>query len=313
MQKKLLLVNLKELFLEYKKENGAEVGFSKFCELRLKWCITVRFSGTHRICVCTIHQNIKLMLESSPVTVDYKCLIEKIVCDIESKECMLHCCDKCPGNEMLKAYLEEQFKDFESDETITFKQWIKVDRETLESLQLPVDDFIDDLISKVSILFKHRFIAKNQNNYLRLLKNELKSNELIILMDFSEKYSFFVQDAVQGFYWENSRTTLHPFVVYYKLNDILKNKCYCVISNCMHHDTSVRVFLSKLLTELKTFLSFELIHYFSDGSAAQYKNFKNFMNLCHHYTDYGIKAEWNFFATSHGKSPCKGIGGTVKR
>ena len=107
---------------------------------------------------------------------------------------MLHRCDKCPGNEMLKAYLEEQFKDFESDETITFKQWIKVDRETLESLQLPVDDFIDDLISKVSILSKHHFIAKNQNNYLRLLKNELKSNELIILMDFSENYSFVVQE-----------------------------------------------------------------------------------------------------------------------
>ena len=78
---------------------------------------------------------------------------------------MLHRCDNFPGNEMLKAYLEEQFKDFESDEIITFKQWIKVDRETLESLQLPVDDFIDDLISKVSILSKHHFIAKNQNNY----------------------------------------------------------------------------------------------------------------------------------------------------
>ena len=36
------------------------------------------------------------------------------------------------------------------------------------------------------------------------------------------------------------------------------------------------------------------------------------MNLCHYYTDYGIRAEWNFFATSHGKSPCDGIGGTVK-
>ena len=37
MQKKLLLVNLRELFVEYKKEKGIEVGFSKFCELRPKW------------------------------------------------------------------------------------------------------------------------------------------------------------------------------------------------------------------------------------------------------------------------------------
>ena len=53
--------------------------------------------------------------------------------------------------------------------------------------------------------------------------------------------------------------------------------------------------------------------YFSDGASAQYKNCKNLYNLCQHEADYGVKAEWNFFATSHGKSPCDGIGGTVKR
>ncbi|ESO07349.1 hypothetical protein HELRODRAFT_170682 [Helobdella robusta] len=29
--------------------------------------------------------------------------------------------------------------------------------------------------------------------------------------------------------------------------------------------------------------------------------------------DFGLKAEWHFFATFHGKSPCDGIGGTTKR
>jgi hypothetical protein len=55
------------------------------------------------------------------------------------------------------------------------------------------------------------------------------------------------------------------------------------------------------------------ILYFSDGCAGQYKNCKNFINLCHHKEDFGIEAEWNFFATSHGKGPCDGVGGTVKR
>lgn len=40
---------------------------------------------------------------------------------------------------------------------------------------------------------------------------------------------------------------------------------------------------------------------------------KNFANLCQHENDFGISAEWNFFATSHGKSACDGVGGTVKR
>ena len=51
----------------------------------------------------------------------------------------------------------------------------------------------------------------------------------------------------------------------------------------------------------------------SDGCAGQYKNCYNFTNLCHHEVDFGVPAEWHFFATSHGKSAADGIGGTVKR
>ena len=37
------------------------------------------------------------------------------------------------------------------------------------------------------------------------------------------------------------------------------------------------------------------------------------LNLCRHKDDFGIDATLVLFATSHGKSPCDGIGGTVKR
>ena len=35
--------------------------------------------------------------------------------------------------------------------------------------------------------------------------------------------------------------------------------------------------------------------------------------MCHHQDDFGVKAEWHFSATSHGKGACDGLGGTVKR
>ena len=54
------------------------------------------------------------------------------------------------------------------------------------------------------------------------------------------------------------------------------------------------------------------LFYFSDGCGGQYKNRKNFMNLFLHKQDFGLDAEWIFFATSHGKSPCDMIGGSVK-
>ena len=53
--------------------------------------------------------------------------------------------------------------------------------------------------------------------------------------------------------------------------------------------------------------------YFTDGAASQYKNKKNFANLCSHEADFGLKAEWHFFASCHGKSACDEIGGTLKR
>ena len=68
-----------------------------------------------------------------------------------------------------------------------------------------------------------------------------------------------------------------------------------------------------LLSVIKGKVEPKKIFYFSDGAAAQYKNRKNFTNLAYHEEDYGVPAEWHFFATSHGKGPCDGIGGTVKR
>jgi len=62
-QKRLILCNLRELHSAFKsKYSTLKVSFSKFCVLRLKWCIVAGASGTHSVCVCTILQNVKLLL-----------------------------------------------------------------------------------------------------------------------------------------------------------------------------------------------------------------------------------------------------------
>ena len=66
-QKRLILLCLKELYVEFKNMYpDYKIGFSKFCEFRPKWCITVNSSGTHCVCVCTYHQNAKLMCSFLP-------------------------------------------------------------------------------------------------------------------------------------------------------------------------------------------------------------------------------------------------------
>ena len=37
------------------------------------------------------------------------------------------------------------------------------------------------------------------------------------------------------------------------------------------------------------------------------------MNLTFHKEDFGIEADWNFFATAHGKGSWDGLAGSVKR
>ena len=104
-----------------------------------------------------------------------------------------------------------------------------------------------------------------------------------VTADFSENYSFVLQDAAQGFHWNNSQATLHPFVAYYLDSGEVCHLCYVVISDCLHHDTvAVHLFQKSFIAFLKDLLPARLhpknIIYFSDGAASQYKNRKNFVS-----------------------------------
>ena len=78
----------------------------------------------------------------------------------------------------------------------------------------------------------------------------------------------------------------------------------------------LRLFNSRVIHYLKNKFgdgNIKKIFNFSDGAASQYKNKFNFINLSKHQEDIGVSAQWNFFATSHEKGACDGIGGAVKR
>ena len=159
-------------------------------------------------------------------------------------------------------------------------------------------------------------IRDRQKEYYSEIKENLTEGHVVVNCDFAENYSFIVQDEVHSFHWTTCQATLHPFIIYYKWEGKLKHLQFVFISDCLEHNiVAFYVFQEKLLEILKQTLPFTLkkITYFSDGSAAQYKNRKNFYNLCLHKADFEVEAEWQFFATSHGKSACDGLGGTVKR
>ena len=320
IQKRLVLGDIMYIYSEYKKScKYPSVGKSSFAALRPDNYILAGANGTHSVCVCTYHQNPKLMVSAmGEKNVTYKDLMEKSVCDITNPDCMLHHCKKCPGEKAVKNYLSTLERLNDKDE-IKYSRWTSTDRSTIETVVVPVENFIEDLSGKIRKLTRHHYIAKIQVKFMQNITqnaDELDDNVVVVMGDFSENYKYVVQDASQSFHWNNDQLTIHPFVAYYKNEEgKIVHKSFCYLSDCLKHKTyTVYAFQKHLISELKTIKpTIKKIVYMTDGCSGQYKNKYNFTNACFHKADFDVDCECHFFATSHGKNMCDGVAGTLKR
>ena len=111
------------------------------------------------------------------------------------------------------------------------------------------------LCEKLDKITSYLFIARSQSQYLKQLKDNLKPNEAVVLVDFAENYQFQVQDEIQGYHWNKNYCSLHLAVVYYKSDDILSQSSVCVLSDDLDHDVS---FVYKVLQVTIDFMKNEL-------------------------------------------------------
>lgn len=325
IQKRLLLFNLRtvhEMFRD--KHQDVEIGLSKFANLRPRQVVFAGAPGTLVVCVCMIHANPDLMWESvkyvaassSSLKTCTDCILTTL-CNPSSPDCNLGACTECPGYEQLEATLANILQLHE-DSTIKYSQWvIENNRCTFAQVSKAEDEFIADFVANLEKLAPHRFLCKMQHDYFEQVKNTLTPGVVLVLLDYSENFTFIIQNAIQANHWQNDQCTIHVCVCIYRGEDgELKYVNHVVFSDYMKHETmAVHLFLEKLMNILTEVLPWPIIKliYFSDGAASQYKNRYNLCNLMHHEEDFGCKAEWNFHPTSHGKNLCDGVGGTVKR
>lgn len=310
-QKRLMLLNINEAYRIFKTEFNLQIGISKFSFLRPKWCVFAGSPGTHNVCLCIIHQNCKLMVQAMDQFLDYKTILNSMVCDVNNYACMTDKCNQCPGGRNIDSFIITSSRL----QKITYKQWVSTDRCNMVTVEEPIEDYKKKLIQKLSSLKKHHFIADAQTQYFKNRKSSLNSDEIIIQLDFSENFAFIVQDAVQGCHWMNDQVTLFPIVIYEIINGSLHSQSFCILSDCLQHSsTAVNTFLKKISEFIRgTMTNIKKVIYFSDGAVTHFKNRKNLINLCYHFEDFQLDAEWNFFATAHGKGSVDGIGATVKR
>ena len=166
------------------------MGFSKFAELRPKWCVLAGSTGTHSVCVCSIHQNAKLLVSAIDWEITYKDLMGKIVCNASNKECMMHRCEKCPGRVALQKFLDEEMDEMEPDEEFHYSQWDTTDHATLNTITTTSEEYKELLIDSIDNLTRHSYLAKAQAKYLNEKKENLAQNEVLVLGDFAENYWF---------------------------------------------------------------------------------------------------------------------------
>ena len=125
-RKRLILCNLSELYSNFKLEYpDLKIGLSKFCSLRLKWCVLAGASGTHLVCVCTIHQNVILLIHGAGIEEDYKELMSYIVSEGAGRECMLRHCDKRPSKDNPVQFLQSKFEDYDDEDPVEYKMCIR--------------------------------------------------------------------------------------------------------------------------------------------------------------------------------------------
>lgn len=125
IQKKLLLMNLKEAHCQFKLMYPDEpVGFSTFASLRPKQCIlALEKGGTHSTCVCGYHQNVKLVFQTLNKWFNlesYRDIFDKFLCAAKSEKCHLNECKECQGETAVQDFVR-RILDF--IDTVQYKQW----------------------------------------------------------------------------------------------------------------------------------------------------------------------------------------------
>lgn len=131
-----------------------------------------------------------------------------------------------------------------------------------------------------------------------------------MLLDFSENYSVVQQNEIQQAHFRKTQISLFTGVAYSK--DYMQS--YLVVSDETDHSKyAVWTFEKAIFEHLKQERPMiEDIQLFTDGCAQQFKNIYTLSTLVYAQIDFGVSMEHHFQATSHGKGPHDGVGGSFK-
>ncbi|VDI54169.1 Hypothetical predicted protein [Mytilus galloprovincialis] len=310
VQKRILTDYLSNLYHKFMMVHPTvKLSFTTFTRLRPKNILLTSFIRRDT-CLCTKHQNMSFTLKAvKRLGIDVSLNAEK---EVEKQEKIIQDMKNTEASDVVFS----QWKRVKVEEKGRTKMTMKVVDSTVDKSGFSQKWIYSSFRKQMNEFKDHVTRIQTQYAQMKELKINLPKNHCIVHMDFAENYQCKSVEEIQSAYWNQTSVTIHPVVVYYKVDeDELLHKSIVVISDEMgHNSATVLSIIDLIIPENKQLLpTVECIHYWTDSPTSQYRNKAIFNAIANHSLDYGIRAKWNYWEAGHGKGPCDGIGGTSKR
>ena len=178
-----------------------------------------------------------------------------------------------------------------------------------------VENFTKMFMQDVTDFREHVNRVKNQYSQVRRLRENLNDGQVLVWMDFAENFTCAALDEVQSANWTSEQVTLHTTVVYFPKSHNKSHKSVVGISDLNIHNAGMIVsMVPNLIPIIKSeYPELQYVHNLTDSPTSQYGNKSILEFLTRHKTLFGVNARWDFLESGHGKGPCDGLGGSVKR
>ena len=327
VRKRFLLDSLDNLYKKFQIESLIKISRSTFFRVKPFWVVN-RAVTSRDTCLCKEHANFNLILQrlialkvlTIKKTID---LLSMVTCDPSKRVCMYRECNVCKNRDLgLLAdkrsswYFQWQTK---TEDRIGAKgQNYHVKITSKEKIEASVEEIVLQLNAQTPSFLKHSFNNTHQHKTFLDIQNDLKMNEVFMVVDFSENYYYKYGSAIQSVHFGASKKQVSLYTgafVYRNESNELNNVSFCTVSDCLRHDAAaiwahLKPVLNLINLTVKKVLA---LHIQSDGPSTQYKNKTNFFLFKLHCKELGLShATWNFSVSGHGKSRADGVGGTVK-
>ena len=263
---------------------------------------------------------------SSKIPTDPHTIAEHYLCDSDAVECMLGQCDECSDHglksEDFEKTLSAGYSDSDSEErefgrTVGFYEWKRGDNGYMMKSQviLSIEDALTLWNSKVQRLKEHIFTKRQQQGNISYRKVNIKVNEVLIHLDYSENYKSQDENEIQSAYFGQASFSLFTACPYYRCSETneVRRMPTTIASEAsdksrMASITSVKKVIDHVLSKIVN--KIDMVYIANDGCASQFRSKFVFKLLILIHPEIGL--EWHYNEAHHEKGLMDGIAGIVK-